>query len=65
MNIYNNLLYMGSYASKETKILKSINVENIPPRTCKGLYKYAKVIDVYDGDTITVIMKLNKGEQYY
>ncbi len=40
--------------------LQRANVDDIPIYTMAGIKTYARVVDVYDGDTITIVMKHNK-----
>lgn len=50
---------------KRSNIAQLARLDDAPERSCAGLYRLAKVVDVYDGDTITVIMQMIDGEQYY
>ncbi len=39
--------------------LSRIDADKIPVHSMNGIKTYARVVDVYDGDTITIIMKYN------
>jgi len=44
--------------------LKKINSALVPKRTFEGHRTFAKVYDIYDGDTITIICRLDRHEKY-
>jgi endonuclease YncB( thermonuclease family) len=44
--------------------LMKINIDTVKKRTFENECRLAKVIDVYDGDTITVATRLDKHEHY-
>ena len=57
---------MGNRCSSvnELTVLTNIDISNIKARTFAGQRRLAKVVDVYDGDTITIVCKLDKTETY-
>lgn len=44
---------------------KLTNATECPVRTFDGKSRWAKVLDVYDGDTITIVTNLSNDEPYY
>lgn len=48
----------------ELDILHNVDADKVMPRTFEGQTRLAKIVDVYDGDTITIICKLDKTESY-
>lgn len=57
---------MGNRCSSvnELTVLTNIDTSKIEARTFAGQRRLAKVVDVYDGDTITIVCKLDKTETY-
>lgn len=48
-------------AREERRILSAIDKTNAPSKySMKGTFKTCKVIDVYDGDTVTIVMMFSK-----
>jgi endonuclease YncB( thermonuclease family) len=41
------------------------STEKITRRTYAGVKGFAKIVKIYDGDTFTIVTKLNKDEPYY
>lgn len=49
--------------SNKKKKFSQISYNSIPEWNLKGKHFYAKILDIYDGDTVTITIKINK--QYY
>lgn len=49
---------------KELELLKSVRTADIAVRTFAGQTRLAKIIDVYDGDTVTAICRLDSVERF-
>jgi endonuclease YncB( thermonuclease family) len=58
---------MGACFSNFTEYcsLKNTSPETIQKRTFKNVNRYAKIVNIYDGDTFTIITKMQKKEPYY
>jgi endonuclease YncB( thermonuclease family) len=50
--------------NREAKRLKNIDFKKIPKRTFNNQKRLAVVTDVYDGDTINIVTRLNNSEKY-
>jgi len=48
---------------KKTQKLSQFSYDNLPEWTLEGKEFYSKILDIYDGDTITISIKIN--EQYH
>lgn len=53
-----------SQEQKDFSNLMAIDVTNVQKRTFKDEMRLVKVINVYDGDTITIVTKLDTNENY-
>lgn len=44
---------------------KTRDAKEVPERTFGGTSRFAKVVEVYDGDTVTIQTRLSRGEKIY
>jgi endonuclease YncB( thermonuclease family) len=45
--------------------LRSLDEKKVNRRTYAGVRSFAKIVKIYDGDTFTIVTKLNAAEPYY
>lgn len=63
MKCINKMFLFKSDEEKKADRLKDLSYENTPEFSFKGKIFFAKVLDVYDGDTITITVKVD-GEYF-